>query len=112
MRPMLIIAAAIFLMPIVAPGQQASRLCPTLSIRGPSGPVKPGEIGTYMAHVDTRGLNITPSFKWRVIRGTIISGQGTGAIEVRNPTDWTTTVTVEVIGFPLGCPNESSESST
>jgi len=92
-----------------AAGQQTSdNSCPTISVSGPPNVVKPGEIATYTARIDTKGLNITPSYKWTASSGTIVSGQGTETMELRKA-DWTTTVSLEVQGLPLGCPNVQSD---
>jgi hypothetical protein len=105
---MLVLMAMLMLTTFTA-GQQANdNACPTISVNGPSGIIKPGEIATYTVQIDARGLSITPSYAWKVSAGSIVSGQGTERIEVRNPTGWTTTVQVEVDGLPLGCPNVDS----
>ena len=101
------LAAAIFIVPPFALGQEADS-CPTISVDGPSHVVKPGEIATYTVRVDKRGLNIAPVYKWSVSAGSIVSGQGTERIDVRSPSKWNTTVTVEVEGVPVGCPNIDS----
>jgi hypothetical protein len=112
MRVFLILVAVLTLT-IIAAGQQGKAdPCPTVSVDGPSGIVKPGEVGTYTARVDARGHNIAPLYKWTVSAGSIVSGQGTEVIEVRNPTGWNTTVQVEIQGFPVGCPNLASETSS
>jgi hypothetical protein len=110
MRP-LIVFFVLFVSPLFVAAQTSDSTCPKLAVFGPSGFVKPGEIGTYVARIDTLGRQYDLRYKWTVTDGTIVSGQGTEKIGVRNPTGWTTTVTLEVGGLPVGCPNDVSETA-
>lgn len=109
MRVLLVLATALTLSVFTVAQKTTDNPCPTVSVEGPSGIIEPGEIAIYSAEVNARGLNITLLYKWTVSAGTIVSGQGTAKIEVRNPTGWNTTARVEVQGFPIGCPNVDSE---
>lgn len=80
--------------------------CPTINVIGPSGLTAPGEISTYTASVDTKGKELKLEYVWSVSKGSIVSGQGTSMIEVREPC---VTVTVEIKGFPESCPSTASE---
>lgn len=103
------IATLLFGLPVLISAQQPH--CPSLLVLGPSGIIKPGEVGNYAARVQTQGKESDLQYKWTVSRGEIVSGQGTGKIEVRNPEGWSMTVSVEVGGFPVGCPNTASETA-
>jgi hypothetical protein len=54
--------------------------CPTLTVTGPAGITKPGDVMTFTANV-VGGPAVT--YNWTVNRGTIESGQGTPSIRVR-----------------------------
>lgn len=69
-----------------------------------------GDIATYRASLDLKGSQVTPTFRWTVSVGEIVSGQGTNTIEVRQP-NACLTATVEVDGFPESCPLVASETS-
>jgi hypothetical protein len=84
--------------------------CPTLTIEWPAGIVNVGDIATYRASLDLKGSLVSPTFRWTVSIGEIVSGQGTNTIEVRQP-DACITATVEVGGFPDSCPLVASETS-
>ncbi len=85
--------------------------CPTIRVTGPAGIIDPGEIAKYEADLDLKGSNVTPTFRWTISTGEIVSGQGTSSIEVRQPADSCMTVTVEVTGFPDSCPLIASETA-
>jgi hypothetical protein len=96
------ILISIALLSISLFAQEKSGTCPVISIRGPMELIKPGEIANYSVEAkedkDLNGLQ----YKWSVSEGTIVSGQGTTAIEVRQPNS-NITVTVEINGLPHGC---------
>jgi hypothetical protein len=48
-------------------------------------------------------------YVWSVSSGTIVAGQGTSQIEVREPNGSCITATVEIRGFPESCPSTASE---
>jgi len=85
--------------------------CPIISIDGPAGIVAPGEIATYIARIANTERPRDLVYIWSTSAGGIVSGQGTTAISVRQPKSQALTVTLEVKGFPAGCPNVASESA-
>jgi hypothetical protein len=96
---------------LVAAAQQANPQCPTILITGPGEVTNPGEVMVFTAK-PTRDLPVGVGFRWTVSSGTIESGQGTGTISVRVPTDpnyWSVTATVKVAGLPSTCFTTSSE---
>jgi len=82
--------------------------CPTISVTGPLGIIKKGEIAYYAANVGSTNRNYNLEFVWAIESGTIVSGQRTARIGIAN-IERAQTVTVEVKGFPTGCPNRASE---
>jgi hypothetical protein len=80
--------------------------CPTVDIEGtPSKPAQAGEylLSAYIAGGDPR---FTPTYKWGVSAGFIVSGQGTHSVKINaSGTDCPQiTVTLEVGGImPEGC---------
>lgn len=94
----------------VAIAVSAQDSCPILTVDGPAGIVNVGDIATYRASLDLKGSQVTPTFRWTVSVGEIVSGQGTNTIEVRQP-NACITATVEVDGFPDSCPLVASETS-
>ncbi len=85
--------------------------CPTVDLIGPAGIVMPNEAIRYSVTVDKKGKDLKLEYIWSVRNGEIIEGQGSQAITVKQPSNNSLTVTVEVTGFPTGCPNTSSETS-
>jgi len=89
--------------------------CPKLSVVGPPGIVLPGERAGYTAVVDTKGKKLDLRYKWSAVTqggqpAAIVSGQGTAAVEILLSSDLQSlTVSVEVDGFPTGCPNKATE---
>jgi len=83
-------------------------VCPSISVIGPQGTSRPGTTMRFAANVpnDYKG-----GYKWALDAGNIESGFGTGAVVVRVPADsnsLTITVSVELSGLPIGCPNTAS----
>ncbi|MDQ3750674.1 MAG: hypothetical protein M3367_16900 [Acidobacteriota bacterium] len=71
----------------------------------------PNEAIRYSVTVDKKGKDLKLEYIWSVRNGEIIEGEGSQAIIVKQPSNNSLTVTVEVRGFPTGCPNTSSETS-
>src|ERR1044072_8384610 len=84
--------------------------CPTVSVSG-GGMPGPKDPMSFTAHVDTKGKDLILEYIWTVSSGNIASGQGTPSITVERDADENVTATLEIKGFPEGCPNTSSESS-
>ena len=84
--------------------------CPTISVTGPSGIIKKGEIAYYTANVGATKQNYKMEFVWGIESGTIVSGQGSTHIGIAN-VERAQTVTLEIKGLPMGCPNRASESA-
>lgn len=85
--------------------------CPTLDVTGPAGIVSPGQSAIYTANIDTKGKELQMQYIWTISAGEISSGQNTNSITVKQPEFATITATVEIKGFPEGCPNIDSEAS-
>ncbi|MEO8573378.1 MAG: hypothetical protein ABI481_05370 [Pyrinomonadaceae bacterium] len=86
--------------------------CPSISVNGPAGIVQVGELANYSVAIDLPPEGqLTLHYVWSVSAGTIVRGQGTTVIEVRQPTNESVTVTVEVRGLPQGCPNSATETA-
>lgn len=75
--------------------------CPTITVSCPDG-ASPGKPATYRVSVSGADPSVTPTFKWSVSSGKIISGQGTAEIQVESHGS-TQTATVEVGGYPSLC---------
>ncbi|HEY2866941.1 MAG TPA: hypothetical protein VGJ02_07610 [Pyrinomonadaceae bacterium] len=82
--------------------------CPTILVTGPSGIIKKGEIAFYTANIGATKQNYNLEFIWRNESGTIVTGQGTTRIGIAN-VERAQTVTLDIKGLPLGCPNTVSE---
>lgn len=102
-----------FLLPSVSHSQTspATGKCPTVYITGPAGVVAPGEMVWFQASVS--GANPDSlEFIWTTSSGKIDTRDGRSKIGVllRNePSGSSITATVEVKGFPEGCPAAASE---
>jgi len=110
MRTIFLIIISIGLLSISSFAQENSGTCPAISISGPSDIVEPGKIATYSVEVENKNNFPTLQYKWSVSEGRIVSGQGTMAIEVRQPNSLVT-VTVAISGLPQGCTNTASDSA-
>jgi hypothetical protein len=80
--------------------------CPTISMVGPSGVMCRGQRYSFSATLAGVDPRFSPTYKWSVSAGTIISGQGTYAIEVdaSSAGGKPITATLEVGGvIPEGC---------
>jgi len=81
--------------------------CPTISVDGPAGLVKPDETARYTVQIDSKGLQLNPQYFWSLSAGQILKGQGTTSVDVLQTRE-ALTATVEVKGLPDGCPNIAS----
>ncbi|MEQ1765319.1 MAG: hypothetical protein ABL984_19480 [Pyrinomonadaceae bacterium] len=85
--------------------------CPSVEVAGPAGIVEPGEIAWFSASItaaDPDGL----AFVWTVSAGKIEKRDGKLKIGIPLSEDLAglgITATVEVKGFPEGCPSSASE---
>lgn len=86
--------------------------CPTFSITGPPGIVMPNESARYSVVVDTKGKNLKLEYAWFISSGTILEGQGTPTLTVKQPVNNSLTVMVKIKGFPDYCSNTASAVST
>ncbi|MEQ1765517.1 MAG: hypothetical protein ABL984_20480 [Pyrinomonadaceae bacterium] len=107
MNPGILLLCLSTLFPVAAVAQDS---CPLLTIDGPAGIVNVGDIATYRASLDLKSSRVTPTFRWTVSVGEIVSGQGTNMIGVRQP-NACITATVDVDGFGDSCPLAVSETS-
>lgn len=71
--------------------------------------IRAGEISTYTTSIDRKGQQLKLEYVWSVSTGSILAGQGTSTIDVREPNGSCITATVEIKGFPESCPNTASE---
>jgi hypothetical protein len=77
--------------------------CPDFSIIGPPGIVKPNESASFTVVVDTKEKNLKLEYAWVVDSGTILEGQGTQTVTVKQPINNSVIVTVSIKGFPDYC---------
>jgi hypothetical protein len=108
MRYFVLIIIPLAILSISSFAQDKSGTCPVIFIRGPMELIKPGEIANYSVEAkDEKDLNGL-QYNWSVSDGSIVYGQGTTAVSVRQP-NGNLTVTVEINGLPPGCPKMLSE---
>src|SRR5262249_15955125 len=92
----------------IAAQNEATSGCPSISVTGPAGIVKNGEIMTFTADVKGNAPDI--KYVWSLSEGTIESGQGTPTINVRKLVDFASvTATLEIKGLRTECANRASE---
>jgi hypothetical protein len=86
--------------------------CPRISVTGPAGLIRPGEVMTYTVNVENAG-KFSLLYSWSVNGGNIENGQGTSAIKVRRvaPIGSGPAAVVQVRGLPQQCPNTATETS-
>jgi hypothetical protein len=101
--------------PCPTPGVGAGEVayCPFVSVGGASYRPDPGGTVRFKAVVRSNDEKIRPTYAWKVSRGRIAGGEGTDSIEVELPEGATGEVVarVEVGGFSLECPAESTAAS-
>jgi hypothetical protein len=94
--------------PTVGPEDVAH--CPLLRVGGSSYIPKPADPLEFAASLKSNDKRVQPIFVWQVSRGKIISGQGTEKIAVEVPGNASGKVIarVDVSGFSLECPIETT----
>lgn len=84
--------------------------CPKINLFGPASAPSPNEVISYSVSIETKEIDSKVEYIWAVSHGKIIEGQDTQNIKIElQPSDGGLTVTVEVKGLPISCPNTSSE---
>jgi hypothetical protein len=88
--------------------------CPTISISGPKLPVQAGSSIIFEAKVLGGEKNSQITYKWAVSKGTVLNGGGRTYILVKTTPDMSgeLTVTLEIGGTCVGCPNTDSKTIT
>lgn len=87
--------------------------CPTISVTGPAGITRPGELITFSSNPPLKDINGL-RFHWAISAGTIEKGDGTPEIAVRTTREMNNinvTATVEISGLSDGCPRVASETA-
>ena len=85
--------------------------CPRLEVIGPSRIMIPGEPATFVLQSEQ---DFPESFRydWAVENGTVLSGQGTRAVEITSMMYGSTVrASATVKGLPAGCPNTASDTA-
>ena len=82
--------------------------CPTFDVDS-GGTNQSRETLSFTAHIETKGKELKPKYRWTTSSGEIIDGQGTTAITVKPASGELVTVTLEIEGFTEGCSNIVSE---
>src|SRR5689334_23203274 len=84
--------------------------CPTLSITGPPGITRPGELITFTADLKNV-VGYSVRYNWSITGGAVESGQGTSVIKVRrtSPLGSAPSASVKLEGLPEECANGASE---
>lgn len=103
-----------FLFAALCVSAQVNPQCPRISVTGPAGITVPGDKMMFAAKSD-RGFPSTSRFDWTVSAGSIESGQGTGTITVRIPSDlysYKVEAIVQVIDTSTGCTETLTAKST
>lgn len=93
---------------------QDTQDCPTISVTGPAGLVRPGNVANFSV---TLGVDMSQmiSYEWTVNYGTIENGTDAPVVNVRTSPEarnMTLTATVTVKGLPAGCPNHASDTAS
>jgi hypothetical protein len=95
-----------------AAAQTAGNNCPEITVMGPGALTRDGDKMTFTASVANPGESSKLEYDWTVTAGTIESGQGTSAINVRTTPEMdgtNITATVKIVGIPAGCNDKASE---
>lgn len=85
--------------------------CPTITVSGPTKPIKAGNSFIVTANV-SGGTQESVGYKWKITGGEIISGQNAAQIIVKtdpNKKDFLLKAAVEISGLCESCPTEDSE---
>jgi hypothetical protein len=85
--------------------------CPTVTITCPDSASENAPV-TFSASISGGSTNVTPTYKWTVSAGSIISGQGTTSITVDTAglAGQTIRATLDVEGYGMPCPASCSVS--
>ena len=92
---------------------QATEKCPTVWVDGPTSDVTYGTPIVFTARLTGVNPTARPEFRWEVLAGTLVSGQGTSSVNIDTVGLGGVTVTAKVIvtGISTTCPTEASRSS-
>jgi len=111
MRSVFEIVALVFVVCGFAFGQTPN--CPKISLDTYGGVAMPGEKIPFKVTVGTTVDHSKLEYVWTLDKGTILSGQNTGAIVVKLPEDDPYSIkvntTVTISGLPEGCTNSFSD---
>lgn len=91
-------------------GLSAATSCPTVSVTPPGAESAAGAPATFSASVSGGDPGVTPTYRWAVTAGRIVSGQDSWAISVdtAGAAEQTIKATVEVGGYDRSCLTEAS----
>lgn len=95
--------------------QTTANICPRITILGPTGVTRPGEVMTFSASLDNFSGPAEIKYEWTLSAGIIEKGQETPGIEVRTTRamdDSNVTATVKIAGIPTGCGDSASETGS
>ena len=100
MKKLILIGLWIFALSLIASAQ-----CPTVTVTSPPEKVPSGRKAMFKATVTDAG-SVKPTYLWKTLTGSIVSGQGTTEIVVDTtggkPRD-NVIVTVTIAPFPITC---------
>jgi hypothetical protein len=100
-----------FLFASITISAQVNPQCPNISVTGPAGIPRPGELIPFTVTVKPTESKL--SYKWTVSTGVIVDGQGTPTIRVRRgPDEPYPTATVEIGGLADDCVKTASETGS
>ena len=108
MKLILLIIISIALLSISLLAQEKSGTCPTITVAGPTGITRPGEIATFTASMD-RQVPSNLTTRW-IVEGAEIVRQTQFSVDVRISCNAPVTATIVFDGLPNGCPAKASES--
>ncbi|MCP9492869.1 MAG: hypothetical protein MSG64_00270 [Pyrinomonadaceae bacterium MAG19_C2-C3] len=90
-------------------GRAAERECPAVMMSCPDDLRNADSLPLSVSVTWKKSSTSNLTYKWEVVKGEIISGQGTDSIKVKLPTTTSMfTATVVVRGLPTECPNTAS----
>ena len=79
---------------------RAPYTCPNLSIVTADRLLEPHETAKFTANINTFGADLRFKYRWYISSGSILSGQGTTAIEVTRPPGSAVVATLNISGTP------------
>jgi hypothetical protein len=97
---------------VSAAAQTTANNCPEITVVGPSALTRDGDQMAFTASGANPGRNSKLEYDWTITAGTIESGQGTAAINVRTTPEMggtNITATVKIVGIPAGCNDKAFE---